>query len=74
MMDSPHDHQAEDDTIDAPPMPTQAELEALFDADDADVEAGLVVPAEPVLTELRATAARIRRERAARETTAPRRA
>jgi len=74
MMDSPHDHQAEDDTTDGPPMPTQAELEAMFDADDADVEAGLVVPAEPVLAGLRATAARIRRERAAREATAPRHA
>ena len=73
-MDSPHDHQAEDDIIDGPPMLTQAELEAMFDADDADVEAGLIVPAEPVLTELRATAARIRRERAAREATAPRHA
>ena len=73
-MDSPHDHQAEDDTANGPSMPTQAGLEAMFDADDADVAAGLVVPAAPVLAELRATAARIRRERAAREAMAPRHA
>ena len=73
-MDSPHDHQAEDDMANGPPVPTRAELEAMFDADDADVAAGLVVPAEPVLAELRATAARIRRERAATEAMAPRHA
>lgn len=73
-MDSPHDYPAEDDTADGPPMPTQVELEAMFDADDADVETGLVVPAEPVLAELRATAARIRRERAVEDATAPRHA
>ncbi len=70
-MDSPHDYLVADDTTDGPPMPMQAELEAMFDADDADVEAGLVVPAEPVLAELRATAACIRRERAAEDATAP---
>ena len=29
-------------------MPAQAELEAMFDADDAEVAAGRVVPAEQV--------------------------
>lgn len=73
-MDSRRDYQPEDPEADEPPMPTQAELEAMFDADDADVAAGHVVPAEPVLAEMRATAARIRRERQAEEATAPRRA
>lgn len=73
-MDSPQDHQAEDDTADGPPMPTQAELEAMFDVDDAEVEAGLAVPAGPVLAELRAMAARIRRERATADATVPRHA
>lgn len=61
------DHQPEDDLTDGPPMPTQAELEAMFDADDADVAAGRVVPAAPVLAEMRNTAARMRREQAAAE-------
>lgn len=73
-MDSRRDHRPEDDAVDAPSMPTQAELEAMFDADDADVETGRIVPAEPVLAQMRATAARIRRERAEKEGMAPRRA
>ena len=73
-MDGPHDHKAGDDTDDGPPMPTQAELEAMFDADDKDVEAGLVIPAGPVLAGLRATAARLRHERAAQDAAVPRRA
>lgn len=73
-MDSRRDYQPENDGADGPAMPTQAELEAMFDADDADVEAGRTVPAEPVLAEMRATAARIRRERSAKKATAPRRA
>jgi len=74
MMDSRRNYQPKDDGMDSPPIPTQAELEALLDADDADVAAGHIVPAEPVLTEMRATAARIRRERTAKEVTAPRHA
>ena len=73
-MDSRRDYQPEDPEADGPPMPTQADLEAMFDADDIDVAAGGVVPAEPVLAEMRATAARIRRERQAEKATAPRRA
>ena len=69
-MDSPHDHQPEDDAIDGPPMPTQAELEAMLDASDADVAAGRTVPLAPVLARMRATAERIRRERSARDKTA----
>ncbi|WP_420608337.1 hypothetical protein [Novosphingopyxis sp.] len=55
-------------------MPTQVELEAMFDADDADVAAGRIVPAEPVLAETRAKAARTWRERDTKEAMAPRRA
>ena len=73
-MDSRHDYLTEDEGSDGPPTPPQAELEAMFKADDADVAAGRVVPAEPVMAEMRATAARIRRERAAKEATASRRA
>jgi hypothetical protein len=73
-MDSRRDYQPEDPEADGPPMPTQAELEAMFDADDADVAAGRVVPVEPVLAEMRATAARIRRERQAEKAMAPPRA
>ena len=61
-MDSPHNYHPEDIT-DQPVMPTQAELEAVLDADEADVAAGRVVPLEPVLARMRATAERIRRER-----------
>ena len=71
-MDSRRDYQPEDPEADGPPMPTQAELEAMFDADDVDVAAVRVVPAEPVLAEMRATAARIRRERQAKKAMAPR--
>ena len=69
-MDNPH----EDPDTDGPLMPTQAELEAMFDADDAEVAAGRIIASEPVLAEMRATAARIRRERQPEEATAPRRA
>ncbi len=48
-MDNPHDHHPEKDTAAAPPTPTQAELEAVLDADEADVAAGRTVPLEPVL-------------------------
>lgn len=61
-MDSPHDYHPED-TADQPVLPTQAELEAMLGDDDADVAAGQVVPLEPVLAMMRATAERIRRER-----------
>ncbi len=73
-MDSPHDHQSEDDIADQPAMPAQAELEAMLDADDADVAAGRIVPLEPVLVSMRATAERIRRDRHLKETTANRQA
>lgn len=74
-MDSRHgDQREEDPEADQPPMPAQAELEAMFDADDADVGEGRLVPAEPVLAGMRATATRIRRERQAREAMAPRNA
>jgi hypothetical protein len=36
----PHDHHPEKDTAAAPPTPTQAELEAMLDADEADLAAG----------------------------------
>jgi len=72
-MDSRRDYQPEDPEVDGPPTPTQADLEAMFDADDADVAAGRVVPAEPALAEVRAAAARIRRERHAEKATGPRR-
>ena len=73
-MDSRRDQQPENDGPDGPAMPSRAELEAMFDADEADVEAGRTVPAQPVLAEMRATAAHIRRERAAKKATASRRA
>ena len=72
-MDSPHDYRPED-TADQPVMPTQAELEVMLDADEADVAAGQVIPLEPVLARMRATAERIRRERDLREATAHRHA
>ena len=72
-MDSPHDYHPED-IGEQPAMPTQAELEAMLDADEADVAAGRVVPLEPVLASMRATAERIRRERDLREATAQRHA
>lgn len=71
-MRSRRDHQPEGSDADTPSRPTQAELDAMFDADDADVEAGRTVPAAPVLAEMRATVARIRAERAARGTRVPR--
>jgi len=71
-MDSRRDYQPEDPEVDGPPTPTQADLEAMFDADEADVAAGRIVAAEPVVAEMRAAAARIRRERQAEKTTGPR--
>lgn len=73
-MDSRHGDQREDPEADQPAMPAQVELEAMFDADDADVAAGRLVPAEPVFAEMRAAATRIRRERQAEEAMAPRHA
>ncbi len=72
-MDSPHDHSPED-TAGQPAMPTQADLEAMLDADEADVAAGQVVRLEPVLARMRATAEGIRRERDLNEATAYRHA
>ena len=70
-MDSPHEHDPED-AADQPAMPTQAELDAMLDADEAEVAAGRVVPLEPVLARMRATAGRIRRERDLRKAMAHR--
>jgi hypothetical protein len=63
MMDNRHDYGRADDVADQPPVPAQLELEAEFDADDIAVAAGQVIPMEPVLNRMRATAERIRRER-----------
>ena len=54
-----------------PAMPTQAELEAMFDVDEAGVAAGRVVSPEPALARMRGIAARTRRERHLKETTTP---
>ncbi len=70
-MDSPRDNR-EQAAADQPVSATQAELEALLDADEADVAAGRISPAEPVLARMRATADRIRQERAKKEATANR--
>lgn len=48
-MDSSHDYHPEDHIADRPAMPTHAELEALLDADEADVATGQVVLLELVL-------------------------
>ena len=64
-MDYPPDHHADDESDDGPPMPTQAELEAMLDASDANVAVGRTIPLAPVLAGMRAAAERIRRERAA---------
>ena len=69
-MDNPRDTYPEDDSADRPAMPTQAELEAIIDAAEADVVAGRMVPPEPVLARMRATAERIRRGRDLKEATA----
>lgn len=66
-MDGPHDYQPEDNIADQPAMPTQAELEATLDADEAEVAAGRVVPSEPVMARMRAAAQRLRRERPIKE-------
>ncbi len=49
------------------PMPSAEEFEAMCDKDDADVAAGLVYEAAPILAHARALAAQIRSERIARE-------
>ncbi len=72
-MNSPHDYHPED-TADQPVLPTQSELEAMIGDDDADVAAGKVVPLEPVLARMRATAEPIRRERDLKEMMAHRQA
>ena len=72
-MDNPHDYHP-GDNAGQPAMPTQAELEAMLDADEADVAAGRVVPLEAVLARVRATAERIRRERDRKEVAAHRHA
>jgi len=69
-MDNPHGHLPEDDTVEGPPMPEQAELEALLEASEADAAAGRTVPLAPVLARMRAAAERIRRERASKDKTA----
>ena len=70
MTDSLRDTHPEDDGTDRPAMPTQAELESMLNAAEADVAAGQVVPLEPVLARMRATAERIRHERDLKEATA----
>jgi hypothetical protein len=45
-------------------LPEQSAFEAALDASDREVEAGRTVPLGPVLASMRATAERIRRERA----------
>ncbi len=69
-MDSLRDTHPKDDSADRPAMPTQAELEAILDAGEADVAAGRVVLPEPVLARMRATAEQIRRERNLKDVTA----
>ena len=68
-MDRPHDDHSGDDTADRPAMPTQAELEVMLDADEADLAAGRVMPSEPVMARMRATADRLRRERQLKKAT-----
>lgn len=72
-MDNPHEYHVED-SAGQPAMPTQAELEAMLDADEAGVAEGRVVPLGPVLARMRATAERIRRERNRKEAAAHRHA
>jgi hypothetical protein len=64
-MDSRHDHRPDDD-LDAPPMPTEAELRAMMDESDADVAAGRTVPLAEVLSDLDAAIERIEVRRRAR--------
>ena len=72
-MGNPHDYHVED-SAGQPAMPTQAELEAMLDTDEADVAAGRVVPLEPVLARMQATAECIRRERDRKDVAAHRHA
>jgi len=63
-MDTPQDFYPRDNALDGLLMPTQAELEAVLDASEADVTAGRVGALAPVLARMRAVAERIRQERA----------
>jgi hypothetical protein len=63
-MDTPQDFYPKNNALDEPLMPTQAELEAVLDASEADVAAGRIVTLAPVLARMRAAAERIRQERA----------
>jgi hypothetical protein len=61
-MDTPQDFYPRDAALDGPPMPTQAEFEAVLDASEADVAVGRVGALAPVLARMRAVAERIRQE------------
>jgi hypothetical protein len=53
-VDTPQDFHPDDHAPDGAPMPTQAELEAILDASEADVAAGRVMALAPVLARMRA--------------------
>ncbi len=73
-MDRPDERTHGGEAFESPAMPTQAELEAHIDADEAAVAAGAAIELEPVLARMRTTAERVRRDRQHKKATAHRRA
>jgi len=63
-MDSPRDRHPEHDMQDEPPQKNEAAIRAMLEESRRDIAQGRTVPLAPVLEQMRATAERVRRERA----------
>ena len=63
-MDSPNDRQLEDETPNEPPRRSETAIRATLEQSRRDIAEGRTAPLAPVLDRMRATAERIRHERA----------
>ncbi len=62
-MDSPHDHQPDDDAQDEAPQRSEAALRAVLEQSRRDIAEGRTVPLSAVLDRMRTVAERIRHGR-----------
>ena len=60
IMDSPYDHTSDDAEIDQSSPVTEIAIREMLAQSENDIAAGRIVPMEPVLERMRATAERIR--------------
>ena len=63
-MDSPRDRHPEQEMQDEPPQKSEAAIRAMLEESRLAIAEGRTVPLAPVLERMRATAERVRRERA----------